>query len=100
MRGSCQCGAVRYEVAGPLRQVVGCHCSQCRKTSGHYVAATQSVGKDRPEMVPFKPRRAARVLQNLRHFAILAGRRKRSYFSNGGYAGRADRVVDGEAHSC
>jgi hypothetical protein len=41
MRGTCLCGAVRYEVAGPARSVVACHCSQCRKTSGHYVAATQ-----------------------------------------------------------
>ena len=38
--GSCLCGAVRYEVQGPLRPVSYCHCSQCRKTSGHYVAAT------------------------------------------------------------
>ena len=38
--GSCMCGAVRYEVDGPLRKVVYCHCEQCRKTSGHYVAAT------------------------------------------------------------
>ena len=41
MKGSCLCGAVRYEVAGPARSVVACHCGQCRKTSGHYVAATQ-----------------------------------------------------------
>lgn len=39
--GSCLCGAVTYEIAGPLRPVVGCHCTQCRKTSGHFVAATQ-----------------------------------------------------------
>ena len=38
--GGCLCGAVRYEVDGPLRKVVYCHCEQCRKTSGHYVAAT------------------------------------------------------------
>ena len=38
--GSCLCGAVRYQVTGPLRPVVYCHCSQCRKTSGHFVAAT------------------------------------------------------------
>jgi hypothetical protein len=34
------CGAVRYAVNGPLRDVVGCHCSQCRRWSGHYLAAT------------------------------------------------------------
>ncbi len=34
------CGAVRYRVAGPLRDVVGCHCSQCRRMTGHFMAAT------------------------------------------------------------
>lgn len=38
--GSCLCGAVRYRVTGPLRPVIACHCKQCRKTSGHHVAAT------------------------------------------------------------
>ena len=38
--GSCLCGAVRYKVDGPLRPVVYCHCRQCRKTSGHFVAAS------------------------------------------------------------
>jgi hypothetical protein len=38
-RGSCLCGAVRYTVDGPLRNVMACHCTQCRKQSGHYVAA-------------------------------------------------------------
>jgi hypothetical protein len=38
--GGCLCGDVRYAVRGPLRPVIACHCSQCRRTSGHYVAAT------------------------------------------------------------
>ena len=38
--GGCLCGAVRYEVNGPLRPVINCHCGQCRRTSGHFVAAT------------------------------------------------------------
>jgi hypothetical protein len=38
--GGCLCGGVRYLVTGPLRDIVGCHCSQCRRTSGHFVAAT------------------------------------------------------------
>ncbi len=41
-RGGCLCGAVRYTVDGPLRPVVACHCSQCRKTSGHHFAATSA----------------------------------------------------------
>jgi len=40
--GSCLCGAVSYSVTGPLRPVINCHCSQCRKTSGHFVAATSA----------------------------------------------------------
>ena len=47
--GSCLCGAVRFTASGPLRGVVYCHCSQCRKQSGHYYAAT-SVDDDRLEI--------------------------------------------------
>ena len=39
--GSCLCGGVTYELTGTLRNSVACHCVQCRKTSGHYVSATQ-----------------------------------------------------------
>jgi len=38
--GGCLCGAVRYRVAGPLRPVIMCHCSQCRRMTGHVMAAT------------------------------------------------------------
>ena len=44
--GSCLCGAVRFRARGPLRGVVYCHCSQCRKQTGHFVAATNSAEKD------------------------------------------------------
>lgn len=43
--GGCLCGAVRFEAQGPLRPVIACHCAQCRKSSGHHVAAT-SVARD------------------------------------------------------
>ncbi len=43
--GGCLCGAVTYRVTGPLRPVIACHCAQCRKSSGHHVAAT-SVARD------------------------------------------------------
>jgi hypothetical protein len=44
--GGCLCGAVRYRVTGPLRPVVACHCGQCRRTSGHHVAATSALKED------------------------------------------------------
>ena len=39
--GSCLCGGVAFELDEPLRDSVACHCTQCRKTSGHYWSATQ-----------------------------------------------------------
>lgn len=38
--GGCLCGGVRFAIEGRLRPVVFCHCEQCRRTSGHFVAAT------------------------------------------------------------
>lgn len=44
--GSCLCGAVKYEVTGPLRNVVACHCEQCRKQTGTYMSATAAKDND------------------------------------------------------
>ncbi|GAB1581813.1 GFA family protein [Phyllobacterium phragmitis] len=38
--GSCLCGAVCFETRGSLRGIIYCHCTQCRKQSGHHYAAT------------------------------------------------------------
>lgn len=40
-KGGCYCGKIRFEVNGDIRPVVACHCGQCRKISGHFVAASQ-----------------------------------------------------------
>ena len=34
--GSCLCGAVSFEVEGDLPGPDACHCTACRKHSGHY----------------------------------------------------------------
>jgi hypothetical protein len=44
--GGCLCGAVRYELNGPLRDVVNCHCAQCRRTHGHFAAYTNTKRAD------------------------------------------------------
>ncbi len=41
-RGSCLCGETKFEVHGPLRNSVACHCTQCRKQTGHYLSATSA----------------------------------------------------------
>lgn len=44
--GACLCGAVRFRVWGPLRDSLACHCSQCRRSSGHYWSATRAATAD------------------------------------------------------
>ena len=38
--GSCLCGRVRFTVDGALAPPDACHCTQCRKQSGHYFVST------------------------------------------------------------
>ena len=44
--GQCLCGGIKYAVSGNLRGVIACHCSQCRRTSGHYAAMTSALTSD------------------------------------------------------
>lgn len=38
--GSCLCGAVRFTVDGELPAPDGCHCTNCRKQTGHFLVST------------------------------------------------------------
>jgi hypothetical protein len=44
--GGCLCGAVRYEVRGSLRDVLICHCEECRRWHGHVSASTAARRED------------------------------------------------------
>jgi hypothetical protein len=44
--GRCLCGAVRYEVRGPLGDVLICHCEECRRWHGHISAFTAARRED------------------------------------------------------
>ena len=39
-KGACLCGAVTFEVTAELHAPDACHCTLCRKQSGHYWAST------------------------------------------------------------
>ena len=39
--GGCLCGAIRYQVNTPFAGARACHCSQCRKQSGHYMVGAR-----------------------------------------------------------
>ena len=43
---SCLCGAVVFEINGPMGPVTACHCSQCRKQTGNYWASFQVADAD------------------------------------------------------
>jgi hypothetical protein len=38
--GSCNCGAIRFEVQGELHKPDACHCQTCRRQSSHYFVST------------------------------------------------------------
>lgn len=40
IKGRCECGAVTFLVDNVRKAVTVCHCSQCRRTSGHLWAST------------------------------------------------------------
>jgi hypothetical protein len=44
--GRCLCGAVRYRVDGRLRDVLICHCEECRRWHGHVSACTAAKRED------------------------------------------------------
>jgi hypothetical protein len=41
--GGCQCGAVRFEVTGPLGRASICHCRMCQKAFGSFYAPLVTV---------------------------------------------------------
>ena len=44
--GGCYCGRARYAAKLPSRDVTECHCSQCRKQSGHRYATALTRSAD------------------------------------------------------
>jgi hypothetical protein len=44
--GRCLCGAVTFEVRGPLRDVVLCHCVECRRWTGSVGAFAATLVED------------------------------------------------------
>jgi catechol 2,3-dioxygenase-like lactoylglutathione lyase family enzyme len=47
MRGSCACGAVRYQLVGPTDSCSHCHCASCRRASGAAFVTWTSVPAER-----------------------------------------------------
>lgn len=44
--GQCLCGDVRFTVSGPLKQIIACHCTMCRRQTSHFLAFTAAWNDD------------------------------------------------------
>jgi hypothetical protein len=44
--GRCLCGGVSYEIRGPVRDVLLCHCVECRRWHGHVSASAAARRQD------------------------------------------------------
>lgn len=43
--GSCLCNKVKYEISGTIKNIIYCHCSNCRKAQGSAFATNGNVNK-------------------------------------------------------
>ncbi len=46
LKGSCLCGAISFAAKEAARDPAACHCTQCRKQSGHHWASIQVMDDD------------------------------------------------------
>ncbi len=44
--GHCLCGDISLTISAPLEQVLHCHCENCRRISGNFVAAARVSNED------------------------------------------------------
>ena len=51
LRGSCACGAVRYEVADEFAYAFNCHCSRCRAATGAAFKPIAGIERDKLAIV-------------------------------------------------
>lgn len=42
-KGSCLCGKVRFEITSEIKDIIYCHCSQCRKAQGSAFATNGNI---------------------------------------------------------
>lgn len=49
--GGCLCNRVRFQITGPIRNIVQCHCSRCRKAQGSAFATNGIVAADHFQII-------------------------------------------------
>ena len=58
--GGCLCGAVRYAIDVPLKELRACHCKDCQRASGAHGAVVAFVRREDFKLVQGTPKRYAK----------------------------------------
>ena len=72
-QGGCLCGAVRYEIAGPIPPGSFCHCTMCRKAGGGVAMPWISVPRGRFRITRGTPSTYASSASAERSFCATCG---------------------------
>lgn len=67
-QGSCLCGEVRFNITGEIQDIIHCHCSLCRKSSGTAYATNGFVAVSDLQFVS--------GAQNLGEFELRPGKKR------------------------
>ncbi|TMP42433.1 aldehyde-activating protein [Pseudoalteromonas citrea] len=67
-KASCLCGAVKVEIHGPITDIIHCHCSLCRKSTGTAYATNGFVETDLFKVVAGR--------EDITHFEFKPGRKR------------------------
>ncbi|TMO63348.1 GFA family protein [Pseudoalteromonas aurantia] len=67
-KASCLCGVVKVEVRGPITDIIHCHCSLCRKSTGTAYATNGFVETDFFKVVEGR--------EDITHFEFKPGRKR------------------------
>ena len=75
IKGRCECGEIRFEVDGGIKDFSHCHCSQCRRLHGAAYATFAGVLRDQFRFVTGKSRvtRYVSSEKNTRWFCANCG---------------------------
>ena len=71
LRGGCQCGAVRFEIASAPATVYACHCTDCQRQSGSAFALSMVVARNSLAVVKGAPQAWRRVHESGRIAACM-----------------------------
>jgi hypothetical protein len=72
-KGSCQCGAIQFEIEGEPKWIAHCHCADCRRATGAAVSTYVGVEKANARFVAGTPRANSSSVGVRRQFCDTCG---------------------------